>query len=173
MKNIFFGLVLLCLPISLLSQAKSIERFYEKYKGLEEVTSINITGELIQFVFTNADPETEELASKISKVRVLVVEEGAIIQNNDYKQLIKSVKKDNFQELMRLKDGGEAVDIHLREDGDVITDVLITVYGEDGLVLLSLEGLFNFSDLNDFNLDIEGAEHLKKLPDDKKKLKRA
>ncbi len=140
---------------------------------MEEVTSINLTGSLINFVFTSADPETGELASKISKVRLLLVEEGGIIDSKDYKQFIKSVKKDNFEELIRLKDGGDAVDFHLREDGDTITDILITVRGEDGFVLLSLEGLFKFSDLNDFNLDIEGAEHLKKLPENKKNLKRA
>ena len=172
MKNTFFGLVLLCLPMSLLSQASSIENFYQKYKSLEEVTSINLSGQLINFVFTNADPDMEELSSKISKVRLLVVEEGKVVGKDDYKQFIRNVKKDDFEEFMKIKDGGNAVNFHLREDGDIVTDVLITVYGADGFVLLSLEGLFKFSDLNDFNLDIEGAEHLKRIPE-KKKDKRA
>jgi uncharacterized protein DUF4252 len=173
MKNIIFGLAILCLPLSIFGQAKSIENFYEKYKGNEEVTSINVSGELLNFVFTSTDSETEQLTSKISKLRVLIVEEKSIVKQSDYKQFIKNVKKEKFEELIRFKEGGDAVDFHLREQGDVITDVLITVHGDDGFILLSIEGLFNFSDLNDFDLNIEGSEHLKKLPENKKDIKRA
>ena len=173
MKNIIFSLVVLCLPLSIFSQAKSIEEFYSKFKNNEDVTSINLSGELIKFVFTSADEETGKIANKISQLRVLIVEEGSIVNDKAYKQFLKNVKKDDFEELMRFKDGGDAVDFHLRVDGDIITDVLVTVYGKDGFVLLSLEGLFNFSDLNDFDLNIEGAEHLKRLPEKKENIKRA
>lgn len=173
MKNIFFSMVILCLPLSIFCQPKSIEQFYNKYKGMEEVTSINLSGQLINMVFTSADPETGELASKISQVRLLIVEEGAVVKGKDYKQFLKNVKKDDFEELIRFKDGGDAIDFHLKEESGTITNVLITVRGDDGFVLLSLEGLFKFSDLNDFNLDIEGAEYLKRLPEKKKEIDRA
>ena len=137
------------------------------------MSSINLCGELLNFVFTSTDSETEQLTSKISKLRVLIVEEKSIVKHSDYKQFIKNIKKEKFEELMCFKDGADAVDFYLREQGDVITDVLITVHGEDGFILLSLEGLFKFSDLNDFELNIEGSEHLKKLPENKKDIKRA
>ncbi|MFT5164972.1 MAG: hypothetical protein ACI8P3_000196 [Saprospiraceae bacterium] len=173
MKNIFFCLTLLCLPLSIFSQANSIEKFYQKYKSNTEVTSINLSGQLLNFVFSGIDRETGKQGSKISNLRVLIVEEGAIVKHNDYQQFIKNVKNEDFEELMRVKDGDEAIDFHLREVGDMITDVLITVKGKDGFILLSLEGLFNFEDLNDLNLNIEGGEHLKKLPEKKKDLQRA
>lgn len=169
MKNLFFSLILLCLPLCIFAQLVSVENFCKQYSGMEDVTSLNFSGPLINFIFSKTDTETGELASKISNVRLLIVDEGRIVNAGDYKQLIKSVKKDDFEEFMRLKDDGQFVDFHLREDGDLITDVLITVYGDDGFVLLSLEGAFNFSDLNDFNIDVKGAEHLKKLPEEKKK----
>ncbi len=168
MKNTFFCLVILCLPALLFSQAKSIEQFYNNYKDQKDVTSINLTGELINFVFSASDTETGEIASKISKIRVLLVEEKGLVSKSDYSALIKSVKKDKFEEFLKFKDGGDAVDFHLRDDGKVITDVLITVRGEDGFILLSLEGLFKYSDLNNFDLNIEGGQYLKKLPENSK-----
>ncbi len=173
MKNIILNLVFLCLPLSIFCQTQSIEHFYSKYKGQEDVTSINLTGDLINFVFANSDDSKAAVANKISNIRVLIVEESTLINTKDYNKFLRSVKKDKFEELMRIKDGGDAVDFHLREKGNQITDVLITVRGDDGFILLSVEGLFDFSDLNDFDLNIEGSEYFKKLPEEKKKIKRA
>jgi len=169
MKNLFFSLSFLCLSISISAQLSSVEDFCKQYSGMEEVTSLNFSGPLINFIFSQVETEETELVSKITNVRLLLVEKGEVVSLGAYKKLIKSVKRDDFEEFMRLKDDGQSIDFYLREDGDTITDVLITVYGDDGFVLLSLEGAFKFSDLNDFNLDVQGAEHLKKLPENKKK----
>lgn len=173
MKNIILGLALLCLPAFLLAQSSIIDEFYNQYKGMKDVTSINLSGQLINFVLANANDGTEKIANKITNLRVLLVENGTIVKDGDYKSFLKSVKKDDFEEFMRLKDGGEAVDFHLREDGSSITDVLITVFGDDGFVLLSLEGSFNYDDLEELNLNIEGGEHIKKISKRKKKMDRA
>lgn len=173
MKNIFFGLALLCLPLFLNAQSKSIENFYNRYKGMDEVLAINISGALINFVFANSDEGDEEAASKITNIRVLLVEKGSVVKNRDYNSLLKSIKKDNFEELMRIKDGGDAVNFHLREKGNRITDVLVTIHGEDNFLMLNLEGSFDYEDLNELDLNLEGGEHLKKIPKKKKKMDRA
>ena len=167
-----FIMAFLCLPLAGFGQDSSIDDFYEKYKDNEKVTSINLTGDLINFVFSSSE-EYGEMASKISKLRVLIMEEGTTVNSKDYKQFIKNIKREKFSELIQFKDGGSAIDLHLKEDGDIITNVLITVKGDDGFVLLSLEGLLKFSDLNDLDLNIEGGEYLKQLPDKKKKINRA
>jgi hypothetical protein len=88
------------------------------------------------------------------------------VNGSEYNQLVKEIKNDSFEELMQFKEGNEKVDILLKEKGDKITNLLLIARGNDGFIMLSLEGDLDWKDLKSLKIDVEGAEHLKKLPDD-------
>lgn len=166
MKNIIIVALIATLPSLALGQNKSIEKFYNKYKAQENVTDINLQGWVLELAASFSDDGSEKVLEKISKLRVLVIEEGNLIKSGEYNQLIKDVKKDAFEELMQFKDGNDKVDIMMREKGNKITNVLLVARGNDSFIMLSLEGLLDWKDLKSLEIDVEGAEHLKKLPDD-------
>ena len=166
MKNIIIMAFIAILPSLAFGQNKSIEKFYNKYKSQENVTDINLQGWVLELAASFSDDESEKVLEKISKLRVLIIEEGNLVNGSEYNQLVKEVKKDSFEELMQFKDGNEKVDIMLREKGKKITNVLLIARGNDGFIMLSLEGNLNWKDLKSLEIDVEGAEHLKKLPED-------
>ena len=174
MKHLIILISLFVLPTLVFSQSKAIKQFYNKYKDLESVTDIKLNGWVLKLASTFTDEEdAEKILKKITQLRVLVMEEGNLVTKEEYKSLVKSVKKDQFAELFKVKEEGQNIEFMIREEKDLITDVLILVNGEDQFVLLSLEGKLKFSDLNDLNIEIDGGEHFQKLPEHKKDIPRA
>lgn len=174
MKNTIILIILLS-PVFLMAQSqKSINAFYKKYMQYENVTNVNLQGWVLKMAADYADESKEkEILQKITKLRVMVMEDDNLIKQEDLQQLKKDVKTEEYYDLMQIKEGKANIDFLVRQIGDEITDVLVLVNDIDGFVLLSLEGNFKFSDLNDLQFDIEGADYLQKIPDDKKKLPRA
>lgn len=173
MKNLLFLLAVLCLSATSFAQSKSIENFYQQYKNSSEVNQFNLSGGLLKMMVSGEDKEDGNLLERVTNLRLMIMDDGSLVKRNDYRQLLKNLKKEKFEELMQIKDQGSSVDFFFREDGDMVTDVIISVHDEGGFILLSLEGLFKFSDLNDLNIDMQGAEHLKRLPEKKKDIPRA
>lgn len=156
------------------AQTKAVKNFYDKYKNMENVTDLKLRGWVLKLASSFAD-EAEEarLLRKITQLRILTMENGNLITTQEYRSLIKSVKQDAFEDLFQVRDGGQVVEFLIREKGDTITDVLMLVSSDDSFILLSLEGALKFSDLNDLNIEVDGSEHFKKLPDDKKDIPKA
>ncbi len=175
MKNIIvITALLLVLPCLSYSQDPSIVDFYKKYEQLEDVTNITLQGWILKMATQYTDEEdVDKILNKITKLRVLVMENGNLVSSQERRDLVRSVKQNRFEDLMQIRDEGNLIEFLIREDKDTITDVLVLISGDEEFVLLSLEGSLKFSDLNDFNIDIEGGNHFKKIPENKKDVPRA
>lgn len=147
------------------AQNESIERFYSKYTKLENVTEINISGNLLNLVATYSDENSEgKVLEKISKLRILAIDDQHIVETSDKKAMLSGLRKNHFEELMQIRDGKSRIDFMIREKGNKITNILMLVDDEDSFFLLSLEGNITWKDIEKLNIDIDGAEHLKKMP---------
>ena len=163
----------MALPMLVFSQTNAIQNFYSKYKDHEEITALSLSGSLIQFAASFADDEgSQKVMDKVTHLKLLVSDSN-LVSKKDYLSFSKSLKKDAFEDLMQIKDQGSNIDIMIREQGDKITDVILLVEDHGDFVMISLEGDFKYSDLNDLDLKFEGSEHLKKLPEKRKDIPRA
>ncbi len=174
MKTLILSALLALGPLFAFGQPKAIEQFYDHYKQYENATDVKLQGWLLEIASNFADDEqAKKLLEKITYLRVLVMEEGNLVSPQEYRRLIKNIHQSSFEELFKVREGRQDIGFYIREKGDTITDVLLLVNGADEFVLLSLEGLLKFSDLNDLNIDVDGAEHFEKLPENKKDVPRA
>lgn len=178
MKNIMLVMIVAFVGFSFPSwgQSPAVKEFYEKYKSLDKVTDVHLKGWVLKLASEFSDDEAgERLLKKITQLRVLIMEEGNLVSPVEYKQLLKQLKRDQFEELFHFKEKqkSQAVSFYLREKGDAVTDVIVLVSGQENFVLLSLEGALRFSDLNDLRIDVDGAEHFKKLPEKKSSIPQA
>ena len=96
-----------------------------------------------------------------------------LVTPKDYKVIMKDLKKDAFEDLMQINAEGTKVDILVREKGSRISDVIMLVNDEGDFIMISIEGDFEYSDLNDINLNFDGGNYLKKLPENRKSIPRA
>ena len=174
MKNILLAILISTVPLFALSQTRTIEGFYNKYKNNDQVTHLKMQGWALRLASDHAEEKgASQILKKIKQLRVLSMEEKNLVPEKEYQQLIKSAQKNRFEELITLKEGSREVVFFIRQKGSLVTDVLILVNGLTEFVFLNLEGQLQFSDLNDLNFKIDGAEHFKKLPERRKDLPRA
>ena len=171
MKNTLI-LLLFVLPLFCFSQSNSINDFYSKYKNHKDITTFTISGGLIKFAASFEEDGNAKILEKISQVKLLIGD-GNLITKNDYKVLTKGLKNDSFEDLMQINAEGTKVNILIRENGNNISDVVLLVNDGNDFILISLEGNFQYSDLNDLNLNFKGGEYLKKLPENRKSIPRA
>ena len=176
MKNILPALLLL-LTLPVFAQNQIISDFYDQYTEQEEVTDVKLQGWLLRLA-TNDESEAEseevEVLKGISFLRVLVMSEGNLVKPHELKKFVKDLQKAEFAELMKIRDGSGSIDIFIREEGENVTDLTAIINdADDGFILLSLEGRIPFSELNNLNIEVEGMEHLKKIPEEKKDIPRA
>ena len=95
------------------------------------------------------------------------------VTSQEYKELTKNIQQESYEPLMQIRDKDQKVDFFIREDGDKIEEVLMFINGPDSFLMLSVQGLFKFSDLQDLHMDIEGGDQFRKIPRDRKSIPQA
>lgn len=158
----------------MLSQADPVKRFYNQYKDFEDVTHIKLQGWLLRIASNYADDaDAEKLLKKVTHLRIITMEDGSLVTPASYNKLLDEVRKDSFEDLLQLREGSERIDMLFKEKKGEITDVLLLISGDGEFLLLSLQGHLKFSDLNDLDIDVDGGNYFKQIPEDKAMLPKA
>lgn len=153
MKHLL-AFIALCLSGTLIAQSPTLEGFYNKYANSPEVTKMNLNGWILNLTFNSAEEE-EGFSEKITRVRVLIMEEKNIVPHREYKKLLHGLSLEQFEPLLQVRDKGkDRVDGWIRESGTKITDAILLVYGEDNFAFLNVEGHFTQEDLDAIQLEI-------------------
>lgn len=166
LRPIIFACVIIFLSTSLSAQSEPIHHFYQQYRDNDHATRLNLKGGLLRIAsgFTD-DKDARRILRKVSHLRLLVVEEDNPVSAEAYTQLIRGIQSDRFEPLIQVREGKQRIEFFMRENGDTITDLLMLLHDEGEFIMLSLEGKLQFSDLNDLQIDVDGAQHLSKLPE--------
>lgn len=148
------------------AQNNVINSFVDKYKGGENVTHVNISGGLLDIISKATDENGERtFLSKLNNLRVLSVPNRAAIDVADLTALRQGIQANNYEELIRIRDGKDLVYIYLHENkNQVIEELIILVEDPEEVTLVSLSGLMYYSDLQKLELDGEAGEALHRLP---------
>jgi len=157
------------------AQDPVIRQFYNKYKHMDNVENIQLGGWVLKLAakFADENEEVKPFARHISRLRVMTMEEGNLVTKKEYNSLVRQLRNSKFEDLFNARDGGELVQLLIREDGDRITDVLLLISGSDSFTMVSLEGALRFKDLRELDIDIEGGDHFKSLPSDRNDITKA
>ncbi|HFC00423.1 MAG TPA: DUF4252 domain-containing protein, partial [Phaeodactylibacter sp.] len=105
MKKIMIAIAILAIPFLASSQSESIENFYEKYIENEKISDISLNGWILSLASKMSEEDGTEILQKITKLRIMIAEEKGIIQKSDIKKLMKDVRKNDFEDLMTIRDG--------------------------------------------------------------------
>lgn len=89
--------------------------------------------------------EVIRLIRKVSKIKVLTVENGDKSMLNDF---AKYLNNNNYEEWATIKHNGENVNIRVKQKDDVIKNMLITVNSDKELVFLDVRGNFTANDIS-------------------------
>lgn len=94
------------------------------------------------------DGESEDLIrliAKVSKIKILTVENGSKEMLNDY---AKFLNNNHYEDWATIKHNGENVNLRVKQKGEAIKNMLITVNSEKELVFVDVKGNFTPDDIS-------------------------
>lgn len=85
------------------------------------------------------------MVNKVSKIKMMTVANGSEKMLKDY---AKYLKNENYEEWATIKHDGENVNISVKQKGDLIKNMLITVNSKKEMVFLDVRGSFSADDIS-------------------------
>ncbi len=173
MKAIVFLLISMLTGGSLLAQSDVIRDFQNKYKDTGKYFSIRIEGGLLKTIsdIDNDDPDSKDLVKLIRgidgiEVRSISKSETGFGEQ-DYNSIMKKIRKDQFEDLMVVKDSDGRINFMVRETHGMIHDLVMLVNNADEFLLMNVSGDIDLHALARLskNIDFKGSEDLQKLDD--------
>lgn len=134
MKKLLLSIVLIAGMLTVNAQTP-VDKIFNKYAGKDGYTTVIINSFMFKLLASieTDDPEYEEFrkaSSGIESIRILAQDGGGSVGFG--RELIKNLPRDEYEELMVVKEVDEEVLFLAREDGGVITEFLLVVAGDDG-----------------------------------------
>jgi hypothetical protein len=121
------------------------------FKGAR-FTSINVPMFLAKPVIKKAlredgkdNEEIIQMIRKISKIKVLTVENGDRTMLKDFANYLND---NNYEDWATIKHDGDNVNIRVKQKGDEIKNMLITVNSDKELVFVDVKGSFTADDIS-------------------------
>ncbi|MEN8227634.1 MAG: DUF4252 domain-containing protein [Bacteroidota bacterium] len=165
MKRVFFIVLTIAFPAFLMAQNSAVNKLFNKYKGKDGITTVQISPELFQIVKAMEIKEIDEHDipfDKIASVKILTIEDEEGWEGvNFYKEIQKELDVSDFAEVLTVDDGGETVRMWMKAENATVSEFLLIVGGDDN-VLIYITGDFNMNDLeglaesfdNDLDIDL-------------------
>lgn len=164
MKRVILLIVAVALPAFMMAQNSAVDNLFNKYKGKDGVTTVQISPELFQIMNAMDIEEIDDHDipfDKVASVKILTIEDEETNEGvNFYDEIKGELKTDDFAEVMTVDDGGETVRMWMKADKTMVSEFLLIVGGDDN-VLVYITGNFNMNDLEglaqsfDHDLDID------------------
>jgi hypothetical protein len=165
MKKIFISVTILCLALVIEAQTSAIDEMFNKYSEKEGFTIVSISSKMFS-MFANQDidnKEADNIISKLKSIKILSVEDSLLNKNlNFYNELNKRLDLSVYEELMVVKEGPDITKFLIRQNGSIISELLVVTGGPGGNSLISIKGDLNLKNISDLSKNI-GIQELKSL----------
>lgn len=156
MKKLFFLLFFMTqLTGAALAQDDAIQKFFSKYMEDERFSRVYISPKMMQmaggFLKSSAagDADAEELGRLISKIKGIRILSAEDINGLSlYKEVMGTLNKNSYEELMDVQDKGTSLKFMVREEGGLIKELTMITGESSSFTLLSMLGTFTYEDLN-------------------------
>lgn len=171
MKKLFLAVTTLCLIFTAQAQTNPIDVMFNKYSEKQGFTVVTISGKMFS-MFANQEEENKEadnVISHLKSIKILSVEDSLLNKNlNFYTELSKKLDLSLYEELMVVKEGPDITKFLIRQNGNLISELLVITGGPRGNSLISIKGDLNLKNISDISKNV-GLQELKSLDNIKKK----
>lgn len=162
--NIIFIAVLLAITTNLSAQNDAISKYFDKYLEDERFTVVYISPKMFQLFdkldldLNMEDAEEKAMMDMVGDLRGLRILTSEVNSHELFKEAISTIDKREYETLMTVRNKDkENVQFLIKDEGDIINELLLLVDGVDDFVMLSFMG----------NLDMNKISRLIAAFDDK------
>lgn len=177
MKKIATFIAGLAIAVTSLAQTQTTNDLQKRFDDSFALYFYNST---LKMLNQTEDKDFDELVKDIEKMKFLMIDKGATnFSIQDYKNLIKGYKSEDYENMMTARSDGRNFDVYLREENDRVKGTVILVNDSSQLYVLDIVGRVQPDQVTKFFSSFDGnSEIAGKLKDfmgssdeDKKKKK--
>lgn len=175
MKKLFVSLALLMfsLPMVVNAQETAMDKFYEKYAAEKGFTGVSVSPEMFEMFATmqvddstNQMKEAHEMMKQLTGLKMLSYEPQPGVEKFP---LIEKAKKalniKNYTEMMTVQDDGETIIFYVKKSDNKVSELLMTLQGEDQEVVLDISGNIDMKSIARLGqmMNMKGMGNLSKM----------
>ena len=177
MKKISLLIIALAIAATSVAQTKTTNDLQKRF---DDAFALYFYNNTLKMLNQTEDKNFDELIRDIEKMKFLLIDKVAKnFSIQDYKNLIKGYKSEDYENMMTARSNGKNFDVYLREDNDQVKGTVILVNDSSQLYILDIVGrvqpdqVTKFFSSFDENSEIAGKlkDFMGKSDDDKKKKK--
>jgi len=178
MKRFVMLIMIVSLPVLIYAQNEPVDKLFDKYAGKDGYTMVYISKYMFQMFRTDENLEGEEIdelnevLGKLNSIKILAVEDPSLVDRgiNFYDEIMKDLPRNEYNELMVVKEKDSDVVFLAREKKGVIVELLLIAGGSSSSdnVLISIQGEIDLGSISKLShsLGIEGIETLEELEEE-------
>ena len=176
MKKVLVLLVCSMITVMLAAQQSPVDKLFDKYAGQDGYTMVYITKYMFSMFAQMGDMESDEdveelgqVLGKLDNIKILAVDDESSIEGevNFYDEIMNELPRNEYNELMVVKEKDSDVVFLAREEEGIIVELLLIAGGSDNSenVLISIQGVIDLENIAKLShgLGIEGMESLEDL----------
>ena len=166
-RILFISILSLVFSVYMFGQNTALDKFFNDYLEDPSFTVVNISPKMFQMIskldIDDIDPEVNELINSLDRLKILVKENGDGLTL--FNEAHGKINKNEFEELMTIRDKDENVRIYVKDAGDIINELILLVGSHEEFVLLDITGKIDLKTIGKLGntLDAPGIKHLNKL----------
>ena len=170
MKRSFLIFIAVLFCMSVRAQTNPIDELFDKYSDKEGFTSVYISGKMFGMLSQLQENEDgkENMMPKIKSIRILTVDSLNRNKVNFYSELSKKLDFSAYEELMVVREQKEVTKFLVRQNGNIISELLLITGGEGSNSLISIKGDIDLKQLSELS-KTTGIEELEQLDKAEKK----
>ncbi len=154
------------------AQNDAITKYFEKYMDDDRFSVVYISPKMFELVskieIDEMGPEVQEVIRELKGLRILNTSENAVAL---FKEATEKINMNEYELLLTARDNNENVRIMVKDEGDMVNELLMVVGGETEFTMISFIGNIDLKKVGKIAnmLEIDGMNHLKKLDDQNNK----
>lgn len=165
MKSVFLSLAFLFWSVIAFSQSGPVDQMFDKYSEREGFTLVSISSRMFSML-AGIDTDNENvdgIIHNLKSVRILTVKDSLLNKGiNFYNELIRKLDKDEYEELMVVREGVDITKFLVRYNGERIAELLVITGGPGGNSLISIKGNLSLKNIAELSRS-SGLEELQEL----------
>ena len=165
MKRLLLFVAGILLGVILKAQTSAVDEMFNKYSERDGFTVVTISSKMFS-MFANQDAESkdaEDLVRRLKSIRILSVEDSLLNRSiNFYTELGKKLNLSVYEELLVVKEGQDVTKFLIRQNGNMISELLVITGGPGGNSLISIKGEFELRNIQELSNTV-GIQELNSL----------
>lgn len=118
------------------SGQKSIDKLFDKYSGRDGFTTVNISGNLLNFAASMDDEDDDDnINARITGIRVLTQNDKSMEVENFLDAIKRDLNFNDYEEFMRVKESDQDMRMLVKTEGRKITEFLLVSGGRENSLI--------------------------------------